>query len=118
MPDLNIATHIATATPTEIARAAERRVAQRDQHREQPDRDAQRHERDVRRVDDRDHDQRARSSTTESVSRNTRIRVAVRGVSSASAAERERGVGRHRRAPPVRARAAGVERQVDHDRHR
>ena len=31
MPDLNIATQIATASPMEIARAAERHVAQRDQ---------------------------------------------------------------------------------------
>ena len=41
----------------------------------------------------------ARSSTTASVSRNTRIRVAVRGVTSATAAERERRIGRHRRRP-------------------
>jgi hypothetical protein len=30
-------------------------------------------------------------------------------------AEGERGVGRHRRAPPVRRRTAGVEGQVDRD---
>ena len=32
-------------------------------------------------------------------------------------AERERGVGRHRRAPAVRGAAAGVDREVDRDRH-
>ena len=45
------------------------------------------------------------------------MRVAARGVSDRDGAERERGVRRHRRSPAVGARAAGVEREIDHDRN-
>ena len=58
-----------------------------------------------------------RSSNTASVSRNTRSRVADRGVSSASAPSAN-AVSVDIAAPqPWRARAAGVEREVDRDRH-
>ena len=98
--------------------AAERRIAQRDQHRRTarsrcrargPRRASCRRSRSRRSA--------ARSSTTASDSRNTRIRVAVRGVTSATAASANAVSRRHRRPPAVRARAAGVERQVDRDRH-
>ena len=45
------------------------------------------------------------------------MRVAARGVSSASTPEREGRVGGHRRAPSVCPGAAGVEGDVDRDRH-
>ena len=56
---------------------------------------------------------RTRSSTTTSVSRNTRRRSGQRGPDEREHAERERGVGRHRGAPAVRAAPPGVEREVD-----
>ena len=58
------------------------------------------------------------SSTTTTVSMNARKRSGKRGPTSASSAERERGVGRHRDPPAVCGRAPGVESEVDRDRHR
>ena len=98
--------------------AAERRVAQCDQSGEQRDRDAQRHERDMTGVDGRDHHQRGEIvDDRQRQQEDTDAGRGPRGHQS-DGPERERGIGRHRRRPAVRAAAARVEGEVDQDRHR
>ena len=58
------------------------------------------------------------SSTTTIVSRNDAQPVEVARPDEREHAEREGGVGRHRDAPAVRGRSAGVDGEVDRDRHR
>ena len=59
-----------------------------------------------------------RSSTTAIESRNTRSRMGSPGAVERKHPEREGSIRRHRRSPAVGARVAGVEGQVDRDRHR
>ena len=83
-----------------------------DRHREH-----QRHHDDRLAVDERDHQQCRQVVDDEH--RQQEHPGPVRHVLAEDRehAEGERGVGGHRDAPPVRARPAGVERQVDQDRH-
>ena len=116
MPDSNIATHSPTRDDRGGRAAPFRRVAQRQQHREQRHRHHQRDDGDVRGVDDRDHHERAEvvddgERQQEHAQPGRRARREQR-----QRAEREGGVGGHRRAPAVGAGAARVEREVD--RHR
>ena len=92
-------------------------ASQTHEHAEQADGDRERDQRHVRRVDERDHDERAqivdhREGEQEHAQPRRRTWCEQR-----ERTEREGAVGRHRRPPPVRARAASVERQIDRDRH-
>ena len=71
----------------------------------------------MRRVDDRDHHERA--EIVDHRKREQKHAQARRRTwcEQRERTQREGAVGRHRRPPPVRARAAGVERRVDRHRH-
>ena len=98
--------------------APDRREAQPDEHAEEPDRDGQRRERDVFAVDGGDDEQRAQVvDHRQGEQEDAKARRAARR-GQRQQAEREGGVGRHRGAPAVCARAAGVEGQVDGDGRR
>ncbi len=116
-PDLKSATHMPDSGEHEqLASRVERDVAQADEDEEECGRDGEREARDVRRVGDRDYDERAqvvehRERQHEHAQPRRRARREQR-----DRAERERRVGRHRRSPAMGAGPARVEREVDRDR--
>ena len=118
IPDLNIATQMATATPIEIGVRPHGAKRSAHQHPEERDGDSQRRHRDVARVHGGDHHER-REIVDHGQGEQEHADAGRRpGGDQRHRGEGERGVGRHRGSPPVPTGAPGVEGQVDQDRQR
>ncbi len=103
---------------TDTGRRHSRRITERSRPPNSATATASASDRDVGGVDDRDHQQRAEIVDHRQVSRKTRSARRRARRQQRQRAERESGVGRHRRSPAVRTGAARVERQIDRDRDR